>query len=74
MVPSLASVAGPGSHLRPVLLIWLAVLVVFGIFDPKVESVLAGAGWQDSNSQSVQARDTSARRASTHSHSSRGEL
>ncbi|MHB1775679.1 MAG: MMPL family transporter [Acidimicrobiales bacterium] len=46
-----------GSHLRPVLLGWLAVLVVFGVFAPKVESALAGAGWQDSTSQSVQARD-----------------
>jgi len=46
-----------GSHLRPVLLGWLAVLVVFGVFAPKVESSLAGAGWQDSTSQSVQARD-----------------
>ncbi len=45
-----------GSHLRPVLLGWMVVLVVFGVFAPKVESVLAGAGWQDSTSQSVQAR------------------
>ena len=45
-----------GSHLRPVLLGWLVVLVVFGIFSPRVESALAGAGWQDSTSQSVQAR------------------
>ncbi len=45
-----------GSHLRAVLLVWLAVLVVFGIFAPRVESVLAGAGWQDSTSQSVHAR------------------
>ena len=48
--------AWTGSHLRPVLLAWLAVLVVFGIFAPKVDSSLAGAGWQDSNSPSVQAR------------------
>ena len=45
-----------GSHLRPVLLGWLVVLVGFGFFAPKVESVLAGAGWQDSTSQSVHAR------------------
>lgn len=45
-----------GSHLRPVLLAWLVVLVSFGVFAPKVESALAGAGWQDSTSQSVQAR------------------
>jgi RND superfamily putative drug exporter len=48
--------AWTGSHLRAVLLIWLVVLAGFGVFAPKVESVLAGAGWQDSTSQSVQAR------------------
>ena len=45
-----------GSHLRAVLLAWLAVLVLFGVFAPKVESSLAGAGWQSSTSQSVHAR------------------
>ncbi|MCU4185145.1 MMPL family transporter [Acidiferrimicrobium sp. IK] len=45
-----------GLHLRPVLVVWLMVLVVFGVFAPKVESALAGAGWQDSTSQSVHAR------------------
>lgn len=45
-----------GSHLRPVLVAWMIVLVAFGVFAPKVESALAGAGWQDSSSQSVQAR------------------
>lgn len=43
-------------HLRAVLAVWIVVLGVFGAFAPKVESVLAGAGWQDSTSQSVQAR------------------
>ena len=38
------------------ILVWLVVLAGFGVFAPKVESVLAGAGWQDSTSQSVQAR------------------
>ena len=45
-----------GSHLRPVLLAWIVVVVVFGVFAPKVESALAGAGWTASNSQSVHAR------------------
>ena len=45
-----------GMHLRPVLLAWLVVLVLFGVFAPKVESALAGAGWQDSSSPSVKAR------------------
>ena len=44
------------THLRAVLLIWFAVLVVFGAFAPQVEHALAGAGWQDSTSQSVRAR------------------
>jgi putative drug exporter of the RND superfamily len=49
--------AWSGTHLRMVLLGWLVVVGVFGAFAPQVESALAGAGWQDSGSQSVQARD-----------------
>lgn len=45
------------THLRLVLLSWLAILVVFGVFAPQVETALAGAGWQDSSSPSVHARD-----------------
>jgi RND superfamily putative drug exporter len=45
------------THLRVVLGGWLVVLVAFGVFAPKVETALAGAGWQDSSSQSVQARN-----------------
>jgi RND superfamily putative drug exporter len=45
------------THFRLVLLAWLVVLGVFGAFAPKVETALAGAGWQDSSSQSVQARN-----------------
>jgi RND superfamily putative drug exporter len=40
-----------------VLLIWLGVLILFGVFATKVESSLAGAGWEDSTSQSVAARN-----------------
>lgn len=43
-------------HLRAVLLAWLIVVVGFGAFAPRVESTLAGAGWQDSGSQSVAAQ------------------
>ena len=43
-------------HLRLVLAGWLVLLVAFGAFAPRVESALAGAGWQDSGSQSVHAR------------------
>ena len=49
--------AWSGTHLRVVLVGWLLVLGVFGAFAPQVESALSGAGWQDSGSQSVRARD-----------------
>ena len=45
------------THLRLVLAAWFVVLVAFGAFAPSVETALAGAGWQDSSSQSVQARN-----------------
>ncbi len=58
--------AGPGpfarlgrwtaTHFRHVLVGWALVLLVFGFFAVRVESALAGAGWQASNSQSVEAR------------------
>jgi RND superfamily putative drug exporter len=44
------------THLRFVLLAWVAVLAIFGTFAGQVEHALAGAGWQDSTSQSVKAR------------------
>ena len=44
------------THLRAVLGAWLLVLAVFASFAPRVEHALAGAGWQDSTSQSVRAR------------------
>ena len=34
---------------------------MFGAFAPQVESALSGAGWQDSGSQSVKARDVIAK-------------
>src|SRR5208283_465840 len=49
--------AWTATHLRAVLLAWAAVLVIFGVFAPSVLSSLAGAGWQDSTSQSVAARN-----------------
>ncbi len=49
--------AWTGGHLKAVLAVWLVVLVGFGFFAPAVESSLAGAGWQDSTSQSVAARN-----------------
>ncbi len=44
------------THFRRVLIAWLLVVAVFGFFAVHVESALAGAGWQASNSQSVAAR------------------
>jgi RND superfamily putative drug exporter len=53
--------AWAATHLAVVLLLWLAILAVFGAFAPRVESALSGAGWQDSTSSSVQAREVIAR-------------
>lgn len=44
------------THFRRVLIAWVLVAIVFGFFAVHVESALAGAGWQASNSQSVAAR------------------
>ncbi len=44
------------THFRRILIAWLLVLMIFGFFAVHVESALAGAGWQASNSQSVAAR------------------
>ena len=49
--------AWTATHLRAVLVGWAAVVLAFGFFAPRVQSALAGAGWQDSTSQSVAARD-----------------
>ncbi len=48
--------AWTATHFRRILIAWLVVLVVFGFFAIRVEGALAGAGWQASSSQSVQAR------------------
>jgi putative drug exporter of the RND superfamily len=53
--------AWSGGHLRVVLIAWLLLLGVFGAFAPKVMSSLSGAGWQDSGSMSVKARDVIAK-------------
>jgi RND superfamily putative drug exporter len=44
------------THIRLVSLSWLAIAIAFGVFAPKVETALSGAGWQANGSQSVQAR------------------
>jgi RND superfamily putative drug exporter len=48
--------AWAATHFRRILIAWLLVLGVFGVFAVHVENALAGAGWQASNSQSVAAR------------------
>jgi RND superfamily putative drug exporter len=53
--------AWSGTHFRLVLVAWLVVLGIFGAFAPKVMSSLSGAGWQDSGSMSVKARDVIAK-------------
>ena len=42
---------------RWVFIAWAVILVGLGVFAPRVETALSGAGWQDSGSQSVQARN-----------------
>lgn len=44
------------THLRMVVVLWIVVVGVFGAFAPRVDSALAGAGWQSSTSQSVLVR------------------
>ena len=44
------------THFRTVLVVWGLVAVALGAFAPRVETALAGAGWEASGSQSVQAR------------------
>ncbi len=43
-------------HVRAVAIAWAALALALGIFAPKVESALSGAGWQANGSESVQTR------------------
>ena len=45
------------AHARVVFIAWAVVLVGLGALAPRVETALSGAGWEDSGSQSVAARD-----------------
>jgi putative drug exporter of the RND superfamily len=45
------------TNARVVALTWLVVAVVLGALAPRAEKALSGAGWQDSGSESVQARE-----------------
>jgi putative drug exporter of the RND superfamily len=44
------------THFRVVLAAWLVVALGLGVLAPRVEKALAGAGWEATGSQSVQAR------------------
>ena len=44
------------THFRTTLAGWAIVAVALGVFAPKVETALSGAGWEASGSQSAQAR------------------
>jgi RND superfamily putative drug exporter len=44
------------THFRGVLIGWIVVALMLGFFAPRVETALAGAGWETTGSQSVQAR------------------
>ncbi len=44
------------THFRTVAIAWGLVAVVLGVFAPKVETALSGAGWEATGSQSVAAR------------------
>jgi RND superfamily putative drug exporter len=44
------------SHFRQVLVAWGLIAVALGVFAPRVESALAGAGWEASGSESVVTR------------------
>jgi RND superfamily putative drug exporter len=43
-------------HVRAVAIAWAVLAVALGVFAPKVETALSGAGWQANGSESVQAR------------------
>ena len=45
------------THFRAVALAWLVVAVGLGVFAPRVEHALSGAGWEATGSESVQARE-----------------
>ncbi|MFT4083966.1 MAG: MMPL family transporter [Nocardioides sp.] len=44
-------------HARLVALVWAVVIVGLGVFAPRVEATLSGAGWQANGSESVAVRD-----------------
>ena len=49
--------AWTADHVRLVVLAWVALAVGLGIFAPRAEHALSGAGWEASGSESVAARE-----------------
>ena len=45
------------THFKVVALAWVVVAVGLGMFAPRVEKALSGAGWETTGSESVQARE-----------------
>ncbi len=45
------------THVRAVVLVWVALAVALGALAPRVEHALSGAGWEASGSESVRARE-----------------
>ncbi len=45
------------THFRLIALAWLVLAVVLGVFAPKVEHALSGAGWEATGSESVKTRE-----------------
>ena len=44
------------NHTRTVFAAWAVIVIGLGVFAPKVETALSGAGWEATGSQSVRAR------------------
>ena len=44
------------THFRTVAIAWILLAVALGVFAPKVETALSGAGWEATGSESVSAR------------------
>ncbi len=44
------------THRRPVFAIWAILTIILGLFAPRVEHALSGAGWEATGSESVAAR------------------
>ena len=45
------------THFGIVAILWAAAVIALGVFAPQVEHALSGAGWEDTGSESVAARD-----------------